>query len=128
MNLSSYKHIDGLTDRAAMKYNLFVQTLKLYNDAKNPVKSKKIEKALKITASEVGALRRLAWEKGVPVGSGRKGYFYAKSVSEWSSVKQQVEVRKSVLMKDAELCHKIYMKLVAESQGTVLDESQLGLL
>ena len=128
MSVPGFEHIDGLTDRAVRKYDLFVRTLKNdYSDNKF-VTSKQIEEGLKLTGPEVRALRRLAWDKVVPVGSGRNGYFYATSVEAWKPVRHHIDSRKNALITDSKLCYDIYMKLVSEAQGTFLDDSQRELL
>ena len=120
MSLPRNKNIDGLTDRAVAVYDIFIQTLELHHGANNPAKSKKIEGKFNITGSEVTALRHLAWKKGVPIGFGRNGYFYAKTVNEWMTIKKRIDARAAALRLDSELCQKIHIKMAGKAQGTFL--------
>ena len=120
MSIPGFEHIKGLTPRAFKHYNYFIITLKEHHWRSDPVTSKRIEKALGITGPEVRALRLLAWEKGDPVGTCAKGYFWSTKSEEMYKVWEHIKARKEALIRDEILVKKIMHKQLNEEQGSLL--------
>lgn len=116
MAIPGYEHIAGLSMRAFKKYNIFIDALEQGHNIDNPVKSKIIEEALKLNGPEVRALRALAWEKGDPVGSGAKGYYYARKSTEMKPVRDHIEARKNALIRDENHVNSIIYKFLDKEQ------------
>lgn len=59
------------------------------NGRRNAVKSFELEQALLLSSSELRKLINRLREKGIPIGSGPNGYFYARTAGEvYSTVRQ----------------------------------------
>lgn len=120
MSIPGFEHIKGLTPRAFKQYNKFILGLKEHHWKSNPVTSKRIEKAFGITGPEVRALRLLAWEKGDPVGTCSKGYFWSTKSDEMYGVWEHIKARKEALIRDEILVKKIMHKQLDIEQRKLL--------
>lgn len=76
----------------------FLLSIKKYS-RENPVISKKIEMALKLSGPEVRALVRYLRRNGYAIGSNSKGYYWIKDVSELEITIRHLQERKCSIEK-----------------------------
>ena len=81
MKLADFESIPGMTARMSELLPNLIEGL-LSHSVDDPVYSAKIEKALRLTGPEVRAGVSYLRTLGLPIGSGRLGYFWAASSGE----------------------------------------------
>ena len=80
----------------------------------NPVRSRVIESQLKIGGAEVREIIGVLRDRGVPVGSGSSGYWWARDYSELESTLRHLESRIRKESHHAKMLKRIYPEPVVQ--------------
>lgn len=116
MALPGYEGIPGLTEQIVKHhYQPLIDRLKQYHRLTNPAPAAKIAKAYGIAPSQVAALRRYAWRRGVPIGSCVKGYYYAHTRREWLTTYEHIVARVRAEVANQKMCEAIFEALPVDS-------------
>ena len=113
--LPGFENIPGLTKRASKQYDRFIGSLRQHHRyEENAVPSARIEKALGLSGSEIRALRHLAWEDGILIASGSKGYYWSDRYEDAQKTQDHITARWQALGHNKELLDNILDRLQME--------------
>jgi len=103
--------IDGLPVSAEALLDLMANRLRAHHGRGNPAKGAAIARALSITQQNVAALRRLAWARGIPIGSCGKGYYFAFSPDDFEDTIAHTRQRAQAAETNLRWCQSILQEL-----------------